>query len=260
MAGSDLINLTVDSLIKSHYTTVFTGAGISVDSGIPAFRGEDGLWSTYDPAFLDIGNFYLNPQNSWTLIKQIFYDHYEAAQPNEAHVAIAQLECWDIVKQVITQNIDHLHQRAGSKQIVEFHGTLSSLKCLSCGRSFSYNCSLLDKLPPRCKTCRGILKPDFVFFGEPIPAEASQNSLRAIESTDVLIVIGTTGEVRPASELPILAKNNGATIIEINVKPSLFTDKITDIFLQDRATNVFKQIMQHIKYNYQFSTSSSKIG
>ncbi|MBN1155546.1 NAD-dependent deacylase [candidate division KSB1 bacterium] len=247
MCESDLIGKAVDSLLNSDYTTVFTGAGISVDSGIPAFRGEDGLWSTYDPIFLDIGNFSLNPKSCWTLIKQIFYDHYAVALPNEAHYAIAKLERLNIVRQIITQNIDNLHQRAGSQNVIEFHGTLNSLKCISCKKILPYEASLLSTLPPRCKSCGGILKPDFVFFGEPIPETAAQDSLKAAELADVFLIIGTTGEVHPAAQLPILAKRNNAKVIEINVKPSLFTDKITDLFLQGRATDKLRLIVQSIE-------------
>ncbi len=223
-------------LIKnSEYTTAFTGAGISVESGIPPFRGPQGLWSKYDPIVLDIDYFKTNPLESWKVIKEIFYDFFGKAKPNAAHIALARLEKEGYVKNIITQNIDNLHQEAGSKTVYEFHGNSHTLVCTKCGKRFSINQIDFDNLPVRCDRCGGLVKPDFIFFGEGIPQVAYQASIEAAGSADVFLVIGTTGEIMPASQIPYMAKQNGAKIIEINPEPSNYTGSITDIFLKGKA-------------------------
>jgi len=213
---------------------VFTGAGISVESGIPPFRGNDGLWTKYDPSFLDISRFNSDPKSSWVLIKEIFYDFWGQAEPNAAHKSIAVLEEHGMVDTVVTQNIDNLHQAAGSKRVWEFHGTLRVLSCMSCSKRVNAADVDFESLPPKC-SCGGILKPDFVFFGEPIPEPANSESFRSAENADAVIVIGTAGEVMPACMIPYIAKRNGAAIIEINTHESLFTGQITDVFLKGKA-------------------------
>ena len=232
---------------NSRFPIAFTGAGISVESGIPPFRGPTGLWSKYDPKILDIDFFMSNPETSWKYIKEIFYDYMGNTQPNDAHKFLAWLENIGKLKGIITQNIDNLHQAAGSKKVIEFHGTASKLVCTSCKRKFPSNTISLDTLPPLCPECQGILKPDFVFFGEPIPHEAFEESIRMCENTDCVLVIGTTGEIMPASQLPILAKQNGAKIIEINIEPSNYTNSITDIFLNDKATVASNKLKQELE-------------
>jgi len=221
---------------NSSFVVAFTGAGISVESGIPTFRGPEGLWSRYDPKILDIDFFLSNPKESWEKIKEIFYDYMGNTAPNDAHKFLAYLEKIGILKAVITQNIDSLHQKAGNKNVIEFHGTASKLVCLNCYKKFSSDEIDLDLLPPMCPECMGLLKPDFVFFSEPIPKKALEESLKLSQECDCMLVIGTTGEIMPASELPRIAKQNGAKIIEINIEKSSYTQTITDIFLNDKAT------------------------
>ncbi len=231
----------------SKFLVAFTGAGISVESGIPPFRGPTGLWSKYDPKILDINFFLTNPDISWKYIKEIFYDYMQNVNPNIAHYFLAKLENKGLLKGTITQNIDNLHQKAGSKNVVEFHGSASKLECIKCKRKFSLNSVSLESLPPLCPKCGGILKPDFVFFGEAIPKDAFEKSLFLMQNADVLLVIGTTGEIMPASELPYIAKDNGAKIIEINIQKSNYTNKITDVFLKDKATEVAKNLEKELK-------------
>ena len=231
----------------SKFLVAFTGAGISVESGIPPFRGPTGLWSKYDPKILDINFFLTNPDISWKYIKEIFYDYMQNVNPNIAHYFLAKLENKGLLKGTITQNIDNLHQKAGSKNVVEFHGSASKLECIKCKRKFSSNSISLESLPPLCPKCEGILKPDFVFFGEAIPKDAFEKSLFLMQNADVLLVIGTTGEIMPASELPYIAKDNGAKIIEINIQKSNYTNKITDVFLKDKATEVAKNLEKELK-------------
>ncbi len=227
----------------SSRTTAFTGAGISVESGIPPFRGKDGLWSKYNPVFLDIHYFNQNPEKSWLLIKEIFYDFFGQAKPNAAHYALAEMEQKGLLQAIITQNIDNLHQIAGSKQVYEFHGNSRNLICQKCSTYYPAKKTDLANLPPKCVKCGSVLKPDFVFFGEPIPMIANTNSFKETKEAEVFILIGTTGEIMPASLIPYEAKKNGKNIIEINISPSNYTSNTTDIFLQGKATVIMQQLL-----------------
>ncbi len=240
------INKAARLIKNSVHTTAFTGAGISVESGIPPFRGPDGLWSKYDPKILDIGFFQSEPEKAWEAINKLFYDYFGKAEPNGAHRALAQLEDLNLVKAIITQNIDNLHQDAGSKNVWEYHGNYSKLVCLHCKARYQAEEFNFSEKIPRCKEDNFILKPDFVFFGEAIPQKASAASFNEASIADVFILIGTTGEVMPANMVPRLAKQNGATIIEINPEPSSYTDDITDIFLEGRAGEILPEIVQLI--------------
>jgi len=146
------------------------------------------------------------------------------------------------VESVITQNIDHLHQKAGSKFVYELHGTYKQLVCTECNSEYDIGFADLNFLPPSCYICKGILKPDMVFFNEPIPQFAKTRSFAEAEKSDVFIIIGTNAEVYPANEIPVAAKKGGATIIEVNIQESHFTNVITDIFLPGKATEVLGRI------------------
>ena len=237
-------------IIKSaKRVTAFTGAGISVESGIPPFRGENGLWSKFDPIFLDINYFQQNPLQSWKLIKKIFYDFFGKAKPNAAHFALAEMGKMGYVKAVITQNIDNLHQQAGSKEVYEFHGNSRDLICINCGKMQPARETDFSRLPPKCDKCGNTLKPDFVFFGEPIPEPARTNSFLEIEKADVFILIGTTGEIMPASLIPIEAKRNNVKIIEVNIQSSNYTNTITDVFLKGKATEIMEKLLKFLEVN-----------
>ncbi|MFX1312716.1 MAG: NAD-dependent protein deacylase [Promethearchaeota archaeon] len=237
----NLHHLASNWISESKYSVAFTGAGVSVESGIPPFRGEDGLWSKYNPIFLDTNYFLAHPKKSWHLIKEIFYDFFGQATPNDAHYALAGMENKGYIKSIITQNIDNLHQKAGSKNVVEFHGTSRTLTCLKCNHNYKSS-KFITKIPPLCPNCDGVLKPDFVFFGEPIPQEIYNKSIEEASSADVFILIGTTGEIMPASTIPFIAKNNGAKFIEINIDKSKYTDSIVDIFLKGKASYILKKL------------------
>lgn len=234
-----------DAIKGAGRAILFSGAGISVESGIPPFRGPGGLWNKYDPEFIEINFFLANPEKSWSLIKEIFYENWGAAKPNKAHLAAAGLERKGLLKTVITQNIDCLHQRAGSRNVLEFHGSLDRLVCLDCAASLDSADIGLYGETPRCPLCKGLLKPDIVFFGEGIPEEVSAMSFGASSSCDLVIVVGTTGEVMPAGMIPRDAKRNGATVIEINVERSSLSDSgVTDILLQGPAGEMLPALME----------------
>ncbi len=219
------------AIASSRRLVAFTGAGISVESGIPPFRGPGGLWESYDPSILDIGTFYRESAESWKAIKELFYDHWGACLPNDAHRILADWERRGILRFTVTQNIDDLHARAGSRALSEYHGALRELVCRRCGRRAEARSVSLERLPPRCPDCGGVFKPDFVFFGEGIPEAAASSAEEAVLSCDCLLLVGTSGEVYPAAALPPAAKRRGATIIEVNPRPSAYTASIVDHFL-----------------------------
>lgn len=223
-------------LRNSKYVIAFTGAGISVESGIPPFRGENGIWAKYDPQVLDLDFFHENPLESWTVIREIFYDYVGVAQPNDAHKVLGRMEQKGLLKCVITQNIDNLHQEGGSSVVYEFHGNSQRMVCTQCGHYYPSKEVDFKRLPVSCPECKGLVKPDFTFFGESIPTEAYSGSLEAARKADACMIIGSLGEVMPAAMVPWEAKRNGATIIEINPKPTNFTGPLTDIHLVAKAS------------------------
>lgn len=236
-------------LIESTHAVAFTGAGISVESGIPPFRGKNGLWEKYDMELLHINHFFEQPKSAWEFITKIFIESFNNAQPNAAHYCLQKLEKRQILKAIVTQNIDNLHQQAGSTNVIEFHGNVYNTVCLGCGRKFNImdllgvernNVSALyEKIPDvefplLCPDCSKILKPDIVFFGESIPEEPGFLALSEMQLADLVILIGTTGVIVPASGLPYIAKEKGAIIVEINPEPSEYT-KSVDLYIPAKA-------------------------
>lgn len=235
-------------LIKnSKYTVAFTGAGISVESGIPPFRGDDGLWSEYDPMILDLNRYYYGSDESWPVIKRLFFDFFGKAKPNPAHEILANWEAKGLLQSIITQNIDNLHQEAGSKTVFEYHGNSRQFVCLDCGIFQEVKKTILHDTAPLCLSCGGLLKPDFIFFGEQIPEPAASQSVKEAKKADLFIIIGTSGEVIPASNIPFMAKESGAKIIEINTEEGRFTHTITDVFIQGKAGEILPEIQKQIK-------------
>ena len=223
--------------------TVLTGSGISVSSGIMPFRGKGGLWEKYNPEEVaHIENFKRNPRYSWTMLKEMV-EVVDKALPNPAHISLAKMEAGGFVQGVITQNIDGLHQKAGSKTVIEFHGNTSRLSCLGCAARYPAREIDLNILPPYCPRCKGLLKPDAVFFGEPIPQAALWQAQINAQQCRVMLIIGTSGVVEPVASLPLVAKGNGAYIIEINPEPSFLTSRATDLFLQGKAEEFLPVIL-----------------
>ena len=236
----------IEIIKTAKHLVAFTGAGISVESGIPPFRGENGIWNKYDPETLDISFFMSNPAESWKRIKQMFSEVLQQPKPNKAHLFLSKLEKMNLLKSIITQNIDNLHFLAGNQNVIEFHGNTRDLICVGCGKIHKMKDVDLDILPPKCSSCGKVLKPDFVFFGENIPTDAYNKSQSEIEKTDVILIIGTSGVIYPASLLPEFAKRNGAKVIEINTKPTEYTSRITDLFLQGSAEKVCSELESYL--------------
>jgi NAD-dependent deacetylase len=204
-------------------TIAVTGAGISVPSGIPAFRGMGGLWEKYDPEeYATIDAFHANPGKVWRMIRE-FREVIERARPNPAHLALARLEKLGYLRTVITQNVDGLHQAAGNRDVIEFHGNNRWVLCLRCGARLPGAEVVLETLPPRC-SCGGVLKPNVVFFGEPIPPEALSRSYAEATRCRVVLVVGTSAQVQPAASIPFVARSAGARIVEVNPERCLPSD------------------------------------
>jgi NAD-dependent deacetylase len=246
MLSIEKIHEAAELIRTAKYAVGFTGAGISVESGIQPFRGDSGLWNDHDPIFVEIEYFSKKPLQSWKKIKEVFYDKFDEAQPNIAHTVLSKMEKRGFIESIITQNIDNLHQRAGSKYVYELHGTSRTLSCTECSSEYDLSFADLNFLPPTCFVCKGILKPDIVFFNEPIPHFPLKRSKEEAQKADVLLIIGTNAEVYPANEIPVIAKKNGAIIIEINIEKSHFTNTITDIFLEGKASEVMTEIGKYL--------------
>lgn len=241
----ELISQAAEIILRSKLTLALTGAGISVESGIPDFRSADGLWSKYDPAeYATIEAFQADPEKVWQMLRDM-EEVVASAKPNKAHIGLGELEKMGYLHYIITQNIDNLHQESGSKNVIEYHGNSSTLSCIWCGKRYKTE-EKRDEFPPKCE-CKKILKPDVVFFGEPIPAEALNRSFQLASSAEALLVIGTSAVVSPANTIPTIAKQNHAKIIEINKERTHLTDSITDIFLQGGAGAIVESLVEEVK-------------
>ncbi len=232
-----------EQLKNSKKIVLVTGAGISQESGIPTFRGKDGLWRKYDAMQLaTIDAFYSNPKLVWE-----WYDERRrnilAAKPNPGHLAIAELEKYKEVH-VLTQNIDGLHQRAGSKSVYELHGSIITIKCTVCDFKDKIESSF-SELPPICK-CGNILRPDVVWFGESLPQDVWHDAIQQASTCDTMIVVGTSLAVSPANLLPVYAKQNGATMIEVNPEETMMSASM-DLSLRSSAAKSLPEIVEIIK-------------
>lgn len=229
-------------LLSLQYCTALTGAGISAESGIPTFRSRGGLWEKYDPTiYASIEVFREDPSKYWT-IRGDFIRNYDKYKPNKAHYALAELEKLKILQSVITQNIDGLHTKAGSKNVIELHGSLRETYCLKCGRKYVAP-NVPNGIPPHC-TCGGILKPNTVLFGEQLPHDALMKAQQESTTCKLMLLIGTSTVVQPAASLPYWAKQNGAQVIEVNIEQA-FSD--SDFFIQEKAGPALARIVEEIK-------------
>jgi len=271
----DLIKRAAQDLAKSKYAVALTGAGISTESGIPDFRGPDGIWTKnpeaesrayeiYDQFQADPARYWkdrLDPEGPIARIFDIFGE-IEKAQPNPGHHALAQLEQMGILKWVITQNVDGLHQKAGNRNVMEYHGGLNKFRCMSCNRRFLKDELDLEKireegrLPPRCP-CGGVIKDDGVFFGEPIPGDVMQASQEEAWKCDAMLICGTSAVVTPFAYLPRIARQKEPTtadrgsatvIIEVNYEPTPLTHgRISDYLIQGRTGEILPKLVEAIR-------------
>lgn len=224
----------------SKQATILTGAGISTPSGIPDFRSTDsGLWAKYDPfEVASLLAFRHNPERFFSWMRPLV-GQIQKALPNAAHRGLATLEHAGFIHTIITQNIDNLHQQAGSKEILEIHGSLQTLSCVNCFRKYAageyIQPYLEDGTIPHCPICGSILKPDVILMGEQLPADVWLASQAASRSCDLMIVAGSSLEVMPVASLPMLAVENGAHLIIINQTPTYIDVRADVVFNQDVA-------------------------
>lgn len=244
----DMIRKVADCLVQAKNAVALTGAGISTESGIPDFRSPGGLWTRVDPGEFSIDRFLQNPSRFWKLhldLKASGDFDLASAKPNPAHYALSRMEQMGILKCIITQNVDNLHQRAGSVEVVEFHGNLLRAACMKC-RALEPIADVESRLQsgeeetPRCKKCGGLLKPDAVFFGEAIPSRALMISQVQSQRCDVLLVVGTSLQVFPAAQIPLSVKLKypPAIVVEVNREPSAMHQQVADMLLLGSAGEI----------------------
>ncbi len=232
--------------IKDIQKIVFvTGAGISQESGIPTFRGKDGLWRNYNAMELaTIDAFYKNPKLVWEWYNERRRNIF-AAQPNLGHKAITELEKYAEVV-ILTQNIDGLHQKAGSTKVLELHGSIVKIKCFVC--DFKDEMIIeFSEIPPLCK-CDNILRPDVVWFGESLPQDVWQKAIIFSSQCDLMIIAGTSLVVSPANTLPIYAKQNNAILIEINPEKTEMSSEM-DLVIRNTSARVLPKFVSMFKEN-----------
>ncbi|HUW62547.1 MAG TPA: NAD-dependent deacylase [Candidatus Bathyarchaeia archaeon] len=235
-----------NALKNARCAVAVTGAGISAESGIPTFRGAGGIWEKYPPSeYATIEAYNENPEKVWKFWLELA-KQFKDSKPNPSHYALAELERMGILKAVVTQNVDNLHQDAGSKNVIEYHGNAKWLVCPRCRHRDPLDLSQHGDTPPYC-FCGTLMKPDVVMFGEQIPSHALVEAARLAESCDVLLVVGTSAQVYPSAGLPVFAKQNGAYIIEANTETTDFTRTITDAFLPGLAGETLPQLVELIK-------------
>ena len=217
---------------ESSYLIAFVGSGLSKESGIPTFRGGDGLWDKHgEPPMDGYQRFLADPTGWWAerLAQQSasggeFAKAIEEAKPNPGHLALAELERLGYLKHIITQNIDNLHQEAGSVAVTEIHGNRTKQRCIGCGRRWKRDEFVSEDIPPRCSHCGDLVKNDTVMFGEPIPQDAMESCLREARQADAVLMAGTSAVVYPANELPVIAHRRGAKLIEVNPQATHLSD------------------------------------
>jgi len=230
----------IESILRNSKKIVFvTGAGISQESGIPTFRGKDGLWRNYDAMKLaTIEEFYQNPKLVWEWYNERRHNILNS-QPNLGHKAIAELEKFVEVI-VLTQNIDGLHQKAGSSKVLELHGSIIKIKCSVCDFK-SDNFFDFSTIPPLCK-CGNILRPDVVWFGEELPQLVWKNALFHASSCDVMFIVGTSLVVSPANLLPVYAKQNNSILVEINPDKTIMTEDM-DLSIRSPSAKILPELI-----------------
>ncbi|MGC8782147.1 MAG: SIR2 family NAD-dependent protein deacylase, partial [Anaerolineae bacterium] len=225
---------------RSAHAVALTGAGISTPSGIPDFRSTgSGLWNQVDPLEVaTIWAFYEHPERFYRWIRPVARK-LKDAQPNAAHRALAALEMHHLLHAVLTQNVDSLHQRAGSRRVIELHGHARSATCLECGHQVAadalWAAVLAGRSPEACPRCSGLLKPDVILFGEPLPYAALCAAQQEALTCDLMLVIGTSLEVMPAADLPLLARRHGARLILINREPTPYDAAMEVVIRADVA-------------------------
>jgi NAD-dependent deacetylase len=232
-------------LLENSPFIAFTGAGISAESGVPTFRGHGGLWERFRPDELATPEaFARDPVRVWEWYRWRM-EIIQRARPNPGHLALVELERLGLLRCVITQNVDGLHQRAGQRCVVELHGNIWRARCVRCGYRLVFT-EPPREVPPRCPRCGGLLRPDVVWFGEPLPEDAWRTAVELAEMSRAVLVVGTSGVVMPAAYIPHIVKQHGGIIVEVNIEPSAITP-IADVFLKGKAGEVLPRLLSEIR-------------
>jgi NAD-dependent deacetylase len=250
MEIEEKIQQAASILKRSSYATALTGAGHSTPSGIPDFRSPDsGVWRSVDPfQVASIFAFRQQPQTFYDWVRPMLHIMLNA-EPNPAHIALAQLEEMGILKAVITQNIDGLHQRANSKVVYEVHGHLRQATCIRCYAKWPGELLIRDFMEsgdiPRCEKCNGVIKPDVILFGEQLPVQTLIASQQAASKSDVMIVAGSSLQVAPAGDIPLLTKERGGKLIFVNFGPT-HLDQVADIVIRADVAEVLPRLVRAV--------------
>jgi NAD-dependent deacetylase len=231
---------TLKTLVKKGEIVAFTGAGVSEESGIPTYRGSGGFWTKYDPdKYASVNYFYQDPSYYWSFFRDTRGPLIHDAKPNPAHHALSEMEKQGLLKAVITQNIDGLHQAAGSKNVIELHGSTRRFYCIECRKRFTLKeaeSALKVTLPPLCNACGGVLRPDVVFFGEMLPPGALEKAFSLTGECSLFLVVGSSLVVYPAAQVPVVAKQAGAKLAVVNKDPTPMDHQADWVFHQKAGT------------------------
>src|SRR5258708_1322985 len=249
-ASDDEIRETAETIVDARYPIALTGAGMSVESGIPPFRGPGGLWTKYgDPPMNGFPRFMADPKKAWeerlTRRNDELFKPLTIAKPNAGHVALVELERLGILRFVITQNIDDLHRQAGQKALAEIHGNWTLIRCLDCTTRFHGDAISLEKLPPECPRCGGLLKSDTVSFGESIPGDVLNMCSDHSAPADLVIVAGTSATVYPAAGFALEVKQRGGILIEVNLYETAIT-RICDASLRGPSADGMSRLVSAV--------------
>lgn len=249
------IERAAEDVLAAHHVVALTGAGLSVESGIPPFRGPGGLWTRYGEPPLDgYQRFLRDPRKAWQerlspveTWAQLLEETLAAAKPNPGHRALAELERRGHCAALITQNIDDLHRQAGSRTLLEIHGNFRLLRCLECVTRFTRAELIVDPddLPPHCPRCGGVVKGDTVHFGEPIPPDVLRRCYEEVERADCMLVAGTSATVYPAADFPAAVARRGGRVIEINPDETELTAR-TLRSLRGPGGAVLERLLHHV--------------
>ncbi|HYA89944.1 MAG TPA: Sir2 family NAD-dependent protein deacetylase [Thermodesulfobacteriota bacterium] len=250
----DRLRQVAHRIVSSKRVIVFSGAGLSTESGIPDFRSPGGVWDRYQPEDFTFQNFLASEtsrERYWQMATE-FYEPIKKAQPNQAHLAIAELEKLGKLDCVITQNIDGLHFKAGNSEekVIQLHGTAIFVSCLSCKKRYRRD-EIQERIirgqkAPRCDDCGGLLKPATISFGQSMPERETQEAYDRSSTCDLFIVVGSSLVVQPAASMPLVAKRNGATLAIINRDPTPYDD-LADVVIHGQAGSVMATILEYVK-------------
>jgi len=251
IASDKEVAQAAELILRADYPIALTGAGMSVESGIPPFRGPGGLWTKYgEPPMNGFQIFMADPKKAWehrlSRVNDELFKPLQVAKPNPGHFALAELEKIGVLKFVITQNVDDLHRQAGQMALAEIHGNWRLIRCLNCVTRFKAEEVSLEVLPPKCPKCGGLLKSDTVSFGEPIPMDVALQCQEHAAKADLVIVAGTSATVYPAAGFALQVKQQGGAMIEVNLYESEIT-RLCDVSLRGGSAEVLPRLVTAVE-------------